>query len=127
MIRIDHLGVPARARLDAASFVAGVFGLDGGVSDDGRFTQLRMNSEFAVDFFESEQIDPMHVAFVVDNATFTDIVRRLKSKGISYGSQPDEPSNARLDHPLAERGLYFLTPDGHLIEVMASPLTKGRR
>jgi len=28
MIRIDHIGIPARGRLDAASFLTRIFGLD---------------------------------------------------------------------------------------------------
>jgi catechol 2,3-dioxygenase-like lactoylglutathione lyase family enzyme len=34
------------------------------------------------------------------------------------GFKLNNPANGRTDHPLAERGLYFRTPDGHLFEVM---------
>jgi catechol 2,3-dioxygenase-like lactoylglutathione lyase family enzyme len=120
MIRIDHIGVPARARLDAAGFLTRIFDLDREIPDDGRFAPVRVSSEFTVDFFDSPQIEPMHVAFVTDDITFDRILEQLRSQGIPYGSQPNDPANNRLDHPLAERGLYFRTPDGHLFEVMAS-------
>ena len=71
-------------------------------------------------FCESEQVQPMHVAFLVDDAAFEVILGRLRCRGILYGSQPNDPTNGRIDHPLSERGLFFRTPHGHLIELMAS-------
>ena len=44
----------------------------------------------------------------------------MLGQGASYGSQPNDPTNGRTDHPVAEGGVYFRTPDGHLFEVMSS-------
>ena len=120
MMRVDHVGVPARARLDAAGLLASLFGLDREIPDDGRFARLRVSPEFTIVFYDSEQIQPSHVAFVVDDAAFDAILRRLQSQGVACGSQPDDPTNGRIDHPLSERGLFFQMPDGHLFELMAS-------
>ena len=124
MIRIDHIGIPARGRLNAASFVARIFGLDRETADDGRFAPVRVSSGFTLDFFDApadaSQIEPMHVVFVADDRAFDRILGQLRSEGIAYGSEPNDPANGRVDHPLADRGLYFRTPDGHLFEVMAS-------
>ena len=120
MIRVDHVGVPARARLDAAGLLASLFDLDREIPDDGRFARLRVSPEFTIVFYDSEQIQPMHVAFVVDDGAFDAILRRLQSQGVAYGSQPNDPTNGRIDHPLSERGLFFQMPDGHLCELMAS-------
>jgi hypothetical protein len=43
MIRIDHMGVPARARLDAASFLTCLF------------APVQVGSGFTIDFFDAEQ------------------------------------------------------------------------
>jgi hypothetical protein len=88
MIRVDHVGVPARARLDAAGLLTALFGLDCEIPDDGRFARLRVSSEFTIVFYDSEQIQPVHVAFVVDNDAFDAILGRLQSRGVAYGSQP---------------------------------------
>jgi catechol 2,3-dioxygenase-like lactoylglutathione lyase family enzyme len=120
VIRVDHVGVPARDRREAAGFLASLFDLDREVVDDGRFARLRISPEFTLVFYESEQIQPTHVAFVVDGTAFDAILRRLQSQGVAYGSQPSEPTNNRIDHPLSERGLFFQMPDGHLFELMAS-------
>jgi catechol 2,3-dioxygenase-like lactoylglutathione lyase family enzyme len=120
MMRVDHVGVPARARLDAAGLLASLFDLDREIPDDGRFARLRVSPEFTIVFYDSEQIQPTHVAFVVDDDAFDAILRRLQSHGVAYGSQPSDPTNGRIDHPLSERGLFFQMPDGHLFELMAS-------
>lgn len=127
MITIDHIGVPARGRLEAARFLTHVFDLGCDVADDGRFAPVRVGSAFAIDFYDAPQVEPMHVAFVADHVTFEHIVGQLQSLGIAYGSQPNDPTNGRTDHPLAEEGVYFRTPDGHLFEVRSSAVTaKGR-
>jgi catechol 2,3-dioxygenase-like lactoylglutathione lyase family enzyme len=121
VIRVDHMGVPVRTRLGAAGFLASLFGLDRDIADDGRFARLGVGTEFTIVLFDSEHIQPMHVAFVVDDDSFDAILGRLKSQGVAYGSHPNEPTNGRIDHPLSERGLFFQTPDGHLFELMALP------
>lgn len=109
-----------RTRLDAAGLLAGLFGLGCEIPDDGRFARVRVSPEFTIVFFDSEEIQPMHVAFLVDNDAFGVILSRLQSHGVAYGSQPNDPTNGRCDHPLSERGLFFQTPDGHLFELIAS-------
>ena len=127
MIRIDHIGVPAFDRFEAASFLTRVLDLGNNVADDGRFAAVRVGATFTLDFFEAPQLEPMHVAFVADDVTFERIIGQLQSLGTSYGSQPNDPTNGRTDHPLAEEGVYFRTPDGHLFEVRSSAVTaKGR-
>ena len=120
MIRVDHIGVPAHARLDAAGLLASLFGLDREIPDDGRFAPLEVSPELTIVFFDSEHIQPMHVAFLVDDDAFDAILKRLQSQRVAYGSQPNDATNGRIDHPLSERGLYFKTPEGHLFELMAS-------
>jgi catechol 2,3-dioxygenase-like lactoylglutathione lyase family enzyme len=88
MIRVDHTGVPARTRLEAAGFLASLFGLDREIPDDSRFTPVRVNSEFTIDLFDSEHIEPMHVAFVVDDAAFDGILKRLQAQGRAFLLRP---------------------------------------
>jgi catechol 2,3-dioxygenase-like lactoylglutathione lyase family enzyme len=125
MIRLDHIGIPARTRLDAARFMTRIFGPDLEIADNGRFAAVNIATGFTLDFFDAARIEAMHLAFVADDAAFDRIVGQLKSAGIAFGSEPDDPANGRVDHPLADRGLYFRTPDGHLVEVMA-PASEAR-
>jgi catechol 2,3-dioxygenase-like lactoylglutathione lyase family enzyme len=97
------------------------------IDDDGRFAAVRLGSGLTIDLFDFPRIEPVHVAFVADDAAFDGIVRRLRSHGVPYGSQPNDPANGRTDHPLVERELFFRAPDGHLFEVMASPMEAKAR
>jgi hypothetical protein len=81
MIRVDHIGVPGRMGLDAASFLVRLFGLDRETLDDGRFARLRVSPEFMMVFFDFEHSQPMHFAFVVNDDCVDAIPRRLKPPG----------------------------------------------
>jgi catechol 2,3-dioxygenase-like lactoylglutathione lyase family enzyme len=125
MIRIDHVGIPAHARLDAASYLARIVGLAPEVTDDGRVATARVSSGFTLDFFDALRIEPMHIAFVADAPAFDHTLAHLQAEGIADGSEPHDPANGRAGHPVADRGLYFRTPDGHLLEVMSSASEPG--
>ena len=101
MIRIDHIGVPTRIRLDAARFLASVFDLDRQIPDEGRFAPIRVSPEFAIVFLDSEHIEPMHVAFLVDDDAFDATRSRLRSQRVAYGTQPNDPTTGRIDHLLS--------------------------
>ncbi|HEY1832548.1 MAG TPA: hypothetical protein VGG38_20090 [Acidimicrobiales bacterium] len=104
-----------------------MLGLGSNVADDGRFAAVRIGATFTIDFFDAPPIEPMHLAFVADDVTFEGIIGQLRSPGTAYGSQPNDPTNGRTDHPLAEHGVYFRTPDGHLFEVMSSAVNADRK
>ena len=119
MIRADHVGMPARDKDAAAAWLADLFA-SRVTAAGGPFVAVRVGS-FTVDFFDADQVEAMHLAFVADPSDFDALLHRLRAARIGYGSQPDDPANGRTDHPLVERGLYVRTPDGHLLEVMAEP------
>lgn len=121
MIRVDHLGVPARDKQAAAGLLASIFAT-AATARGGPFIAVPVANEFTLDVFDADPVGQMHLAFVADPAEFEAIVGRLQAAGIAYGSQPDDPTNGQLEHPLASRGLYFRTPDGHLLEVMSEPV-----
>jgi catechol 2,3-dioxygenase-like lactoylglutathione lyase family enzyme len=125
MIRIDHVGIPAHVRLDAARYLARILGLDPEATDDGRFATVQVRSGFTVDLFDAPRIEPMQIAFVADVPAFDHILAHLHAEGIACGSEPHDPANGRVDHLLADRGLYFRTPEGHPLEVMSSASEPG--
>ncbi|QFU89077.1 hypothetical protein [Amycolatopsis sp. YIM 10] len=60
-----------------------------------------------------------HLAFDVDPATFDGILERPRAGGVPCGSEPGEPDNGRIDHPLCPRGLFFTDETGNLYEVLS--------
>lgn len=124
MITLDHIGPPARDNQDAAGHLAHILGA-GYHGPDRHFAPVHVNPQLTLDFYTVERVEPLHLAFRADDDAFDAIVRRVHALAIPYGNDPNDPANGRLDHPLAPRGLYFRTPDGHLIEVMTLP-AEGR-
>lgn len=123
MIRPDHIGLPAYDRYTSASFLTWIFDLEPHAAEGsaGHFASVPLNNGFTIDFYSADRFDPLHVAFRVDSAAFAGIIARLRSRDIPFGSDPNDPSNGRLDHPLSPQGAYFRTPDGHLFEIMEAP------
>jgi len=42
----------------------------------------------------------------------------LKAEGVRYGSGPGTPADGTINTRHGGRGLYFVDPDGHLMEIM---------
>ncbi|MEU4164976.1 VOC family protein [Actinoplanes sp. NPDC026670] len=117
-ITLNHTIVPAVDNETAARFFAGVMGLTYRGAER-HFAPVRVNGELTLDFMTVADPSAVHLAFDVDPSTFDGILSRLRSGGIPYGSEPGEPDNGRIDHPLCPRGLYFRDEAGNLYEVMS--------
>jgi catechol 2,3-dioxygenase-like lactoylglutathione lyase family enzyme len=123
-IRLDHTIVAAEDKFAAAQFFADIFGLAVKPGNDGYFAKVQVNESLTLAF--SDDADPgegQHYAFHVSDAEFEEIFRRVKARGLPYGSEPDSPDNGRINTRRGGRGFYFEDPNGHLLEVMTVPET----
>ena len=120
-ITLSHTIVPARDNDSAARFFARIFGL----SFDGRsehFAPVRVNDTLTLLFDnDSSSFKSHHYAFHVSDAEFDAILRRIQEAGLSYGSAPWTLGDGQLNDWNDGRGVYFTTPDGHLLELMTAP------
>ncbi len=130
-IRLDHTIVPARDKIASAEFFAEIFGL---TVKPGHFAQVQVNESLTLDFADEPEpwggpgFDPRagrshHYAFHVSEAEFEAIFKRVKAKGIAYGSEPHSHTNGQINTRRGGCGFYFEDPDGHLLEVMTVPET----
>src|SRR5216684_9241641 len=97
-IRLDHTIVPAKDKTASARFFADVFGLTF-KPGPSYFAQVQVNEGLTFDFSDEPEdwggpgFDPgvgrsLHYAFHVGEGEFEAIFRRVKAKGIDYGSEP---------------------------------------
>ena len=128
-IRLDPTIVPARDKVAAAEFFAEIFGL---TVKPGHFAQVQINESLTFDFADEPELwggpglDPgmgqsHHYAFHVSDGEFEAIFRRVKAKGIPYGSGPYSHTDGEIYTRRGGRGFYFEDPNGHLLEVMTVP------
>ncbi len=119
-IVLNHTIVPAHNKQDAARWFASVFGLDFSKNDD-HFAPVRVNETLTLLFADSASFNSLHYAFHVSDAEFDAILRRVKDRGLSFGSAPWSRDDQKLNDWGGGRGVYFQSTDGHLFELMTVP------
>jgi catechol 2,3-dioxygenase-like lactoylglutathione lyase family enzyme len=120
-VTIDHLALPARDPETSAHFLGALLGVEvGRDGQDDEFFCLRLDAGVQILFTREERVHPHHFALRVDAPGLAQLVARLDARGIPYGNDPETPTNRRTDDPLGGKGrVYFVDPDGHLLEVCA--------
>ena len=120
-ISLNHTIVPARDKAAAARLFAQLFGL-AYEQRDGYFEPVKVNDALTFLFSDEESaFESHHYAFHVTDAEFDAIFRRVQQAGLVYGSAPWSAADGKLNDWGGGRGVYFATPDGHLLELMTVP------
>ena len=119
-IALNHTIVPAHDKDAAARLFARLFGL----VYEGRgehFAPVKVNDTLTFLFDDVASFESHHYAFHVAEAAFDAIFQRVKDAGLPYGSAPWSAEDGKLNDWGGGRGVYFRTPDGHLLELMTVP------
>jgi catechol 2,3-dioxygenase-like lactoylglutathione lyase family enzyme len=83
-------------------------------------------NEVTLDFFETEdEVDVQHFAFLVSEAEFDEIFGRIKARGLNYWSDPGRTRSGEINRNDGGRGVYFLDPSGHVLEIITRPYGSG--
>ena len=119
-VMLNHTIVPARDKELAARHFAQLFGLSyEGLGE--HFAPVKVNDALTFLFDDDTAFESHHYAFHVSDAEFDAIFGRVKKAGLIYGSAPWSADDKKLNHWGGGRGVYFRTPDGHLLELMTVP------
>ena len=120
-VKLNHTIVSARDKRASAAFMSEILGLPA-PTPFGPFLAVQTGNEVTLDFMNaSGEITPQHYAFLIDEAEFDAIFGRVKAAGLVYGSTPWSAEDGKLNDWGRGRGVYFKTPDGHLLELMTVP------
>jgi len=122
-IELNHTIVPAHDKEAAASFFAEIMGLTVGRTNPGtkpgRFAVVKVGG-VNLAFDDADRFEPHHYAFHVSDDEFDAILARIQERGISYAADPFHKQRGQLNAYEGGRGFYFLTPDGHNIELLTA-------
>ena len=75
-ITLNHTIVPARDKIAAARFFAGIFGLKRSRTD--HFAPVKVNKSLTLLFNDDDKFESHHLAFRVSNREFDAILHRIK-------------------------------------------------
>ncbi len=82
---------------------------------------MRVNDTLTLLFDQDDAFESHHYAFHVGDTEFEAILHRVKDAGLVYGSTPWSLDDRKLNDWNGGRGVYFTTPDGHVLELMTVP------
>lgn len=117
-IVLNHIIVAAKNKRDAARWFAGIFGLPFDETAATHFAPVKVNDTLTLLFDDEPNFQPSHYAFHVSDAEFDDIFGRVQASGMKFGSAPGNFEDGKLNHWNGGRGVYFRSPDGHVLELM---------
>jgi hypothetical protein len=121
-IALDHLIVPARNRVDAASLLGHLLGVPWAEQAAiGPFSPVYVSPSLTLDFDEwPEPIPKQHYCFSVGEEEFDAILARIKATGLAYRSTPTGSDDNQINHVFGGRLVYWSEPDGHAWEILTA-------
>ncbi|WP_417288940.1 hypothetical protein [Corynebacterium variabile] len=64
---------------------------------------------------------PQHYAYLVDDGHFDRALRTLRERSIGCWAGPQRQQPGEINHGHDGRGVYFLDPSGHYLELITHP------
>ena len=120
-MQLNHTTVPARDKHTAAQFFADVFGTCVGRENPGTTPAVLRWFRSPVSISRSTMCrtsGPSTMLFMPATTKFDSVLARLRERGVSIAADPFHKRPGELNANEGGRGFYFLTPDGHNIELL---------
>ena len=116
-ITLNHTIVPSHNNVESAKFYEKIFGFEF-VKEWGHFAVLKVNQTLTLDFTTEDKFSSLHYAFKVSEQQFDEILERIKTENVVFGSGPSSVDDGEINHSFGGRGAYFKDPNGHILEIM---------
>ncbi|MFF3731173.1 VOC family protein [Streptomyces sp. NPDC002476] len=122
-VELNHSIIHARDNRESAEFLAHILGLEVGIKW-GPFIPVATGNGVTLDFAAippAESIVMQHYAFLVSDEEFDAAFARIQQAGITYYADPHLKQPGEINHHHGGRGLYFMDPAGHGMEIITRP------
>ena len=124
-INFNHTILATRDRKASADFLAEMLGLPA-PRRWGPFYMVTTANDANLDYMDTEgEIVPQHYAFLVDDAEFDQIFKRIRERKLTYWADPAQSKAGKINHHDGGRGFYFEELNGHLLEIITRPYGSG--
>ncbi|MFI1678451.1 MULTISPECIES: VOC family protein [unclassified Streptomyces] len=121
-VQLNHTIVHARDNRESAEFFAELLGLEIG-AEWGPFIAVVLSNSVTLDFatVPAGSITPQHYAFLVSEAEFDAAYDKIGARGIEHWADPQQKQPGEFNRNDGGRGVYFLDPAGHAMELITVP------
>jgi len=122
-IQLNHTIVPARDGEASARWFVDLFGLPA-PGQFAHFWQVATANGVDLDFDTygpDGSFTTQHYAFLVSEDDFDAIYGRIQERSMAHWADPFRNEPNVINHHDGGRGVYFLSPDDHLLEIITRP------
>ncbi|MGW2047211.1 VOC family protein [Streptomyces sp. NPDC001858] len=121
-VELNHTIVHSRDNRESAEFLGHILGLEVG-AEWGPFVPVDTGNKVTLDFVTvpPESITVQHYAFLVSDDEFDAAFERIGRAGITYFADPHGRQPGEINRHHGGRGVYFMDPSGHGMEIITRP------
>jgi catechol 2,3-dioxygenase-like lactoylglutathione lyase family enzyme len=122
-VELNHTIVFTRDPGAGARFLTEVLGLPE-PTHFGPFTVVAVANGVNLDYMRAEEVAPQHYAFLISEEEFDAVAGRLRDRDVPTYADPGRQTPGHNTND-GGRGLYFDSPEGHILEVLTRPYGSG--
>ncbi|MDX2545249.1 VOC family protein [Streptomyces sp. WI04-05B] len=121
-VELNHTIVHARDNRESAEFFANLLGLEI-TTEWGPFIGVDLSNGVTLDFatIPADSITPQHYAFLVSEEEFDAVYARIRQRGVEHYADPHRKQPGAINVNDGGRGVYFMDPAGHAMELITVP------
>ncbi|WP_059010485.1 VOC family protein [Streptomyces specialis] len=121
-VQLNHTIVHSRDNRESAEFFAELLGLEVG-TEWGPFIAVDLANGVTLDFatMPADKITSQHYAFLISEEEFDAAYAKIKQRGIEHYADPHARQPGAINHNDGGRGVYFMDPSGHAMELITVP------
>jgi catechol 2,3-dioxygenase-like lactoylglutathione lyase family enzyme len=126
-IELNHTVVAASDAEASARWVAEILGLPE-PEPLGHFWQVTTANGVGLDFATvgaDAEVVPQHYAFLISEEDFDSVYGKIQLRDMDHWADPRQAQPQQINRRDGGRGVYFLSNDGHYLEVITRPYGSG--
>lgn len=119
--QLNHTIVWCRDNRASSAFLADMLALPAPVPFH-HFMVVTLDNGVSMDFMAKDgPVALQHYAFLVEEAGFDHGMNRIAALELDYWADPARTRAGEINRNDGGRGVYFLDPDGHVLELITRP------
>lgn len=121
-VELNHTIIHARDNRESAEFFADLLGLEI-TSEWGPFIAVGLSNAVTLDFatVPADTITPQHYAFLISETEFEAAYEKITARRVEHWADPQQKLPGEFNTNDGGRGVYFLDPSGHAMEIITVP------